>query len=180
MATQPAKSESTRVDKPAPAVDESFYPLDSLRREIDSAFERFGSFRSFRDWHFPFDMPRGASALSNAVKSEIATRGDVVENKKSYDITLELPGVEEKDIDVSVDAGILTIKGEKRSEETKDEQDYYMRERHFGSFQRSFQLPDDVNADKIAASHVNGVLTVKLPRKKRAKPKGKRISIKSK
>ena len=99
---------------------------------------------------------------------------------ESYDITVELPGVAEKDITVSVEEGVLSIKGEKRSEEKREEDDFSLQERSYGSFNRTFRIPDDVDADKISAKHENGVLSVTLPRTKPAKPKGRQISIGSK
>jgi HSP20 family protein len=80
-----------------------------------------------------------------------------VHARRSY--TAELPGMEEKDIDVKLVNGVLTIRGEKRDEKEEKKKDYYMRERSFGSFERSFQVPENVDTDKIAASFKKGVLT---------------------
>lgn len=166
--------------KTKPAEGEVMHPLTSLQREIDAVFDRFGSGGLFGDWSLPFDKNMGVNWPTGLAKAGIATKSDIVEGEKSYDVTVELPGVSENDISVTVDDGVLSIKGEKRSEEKKEEDNHFLQERSYGSFQRSFRLPDDVNADKIAADYKNGVLTVTLPRTKAAKPKGRQISIGSK
>ena len=89
---------------------------------------------------------------------------DVAETDKAYEITAELPGMEEKNVEVKLANGVLSIKGEKQEDKEEKDKNYYMRERNFGSFERSFQVPDDVEADKIAASFKNGVLLVTLPK----------------
>ena len=90
----------------------------------------------------------------------------------------ELPGMDEKNIEVKVVNGNLTIKGEKQ-EEKEEKKDYYLHERHFGSFERSFEVPDGVDADKIEASFKKGVLTVTLPKKPEAQKPEKKIEVKS-
>ena len=103
---------------------------------------------------------------------------DIAEKDKEYEITAELPGMDEKNIDVKFADGILTIKGEKTEEKEEKKKDYYLSERRFGSFQRSFQVPDGVDADKIDASFKNGVLTVILPKSAQAQKSEKKIAIK--
>jgi HSP20 family protein len=90
---------------------------------------------------------------------------DVVESEKAYEITAELPSMDEKNIEVKVTEGSLTIKGEKQDEKEEKQKDYYLQERHFGSF----ELPESVDADKIEAAFKKGVLTIKLPKKLRLK-----------
>jgi len=89
-----------------------------------------------------------------------------------------LPGIDEKDIEVKVANGILSIKGEKQEEKEEKKKDYYLRERNFGSFERSFQVPDGVDTDKIEASFKKGVLTVTLPKKPEAQIAAKKIDVK--
>jgi HSP20 family protein len=86
--------------------------------------------------------------------------------------------MEEKDIDVKFADGVLTIKGEKKEEREEKKKDYYLSERRFGSFQRSFRVPEGVDADKIDASFKNGVLTVMLPKSAEAQKREKKIAIK--
>jgi HSP20 family protein len=103
---------------------------------------------------------------------------DVVESEKAYEITAELPGMDEKNIEVKVTDGSLTIKGEKQEEKEEKERGYYLQERHYGSFERSFELPESVDPDKIEASSKNGVLTVTLPKKAEAQKAAKKIEVK--
>jgi len=104
---------------------------------------------------------------------------DVVESDKAYEITAELPGMDEKNIEVKVANDVLTIKGERQEEKEEKKKDYYLRERSFGSFERSFGLPEGVDADKIEASFKKGVLTLTLPKKLEAQKSAKKIDVKS-
>ena len=103
---------------------------------------------------------------------------NVVENDKTFKVKAELPGIDEKDIDISISDSSLTIKGEK-SEEKEDEKDnYVLKECSYGSFQRSFLLPSSVNTDKAEASFKKGVLTITIPKKEEAVKKIKNIKVK--
>jgi HSP20 family protein len=104
---------------------------------------------------------------------------DVVEKEKAYQITAELPGMEEQNIDVTFSDGVLRIKGEKTEEKEEKKKDQYLSERRYGSFQRAFRLPDGVDADKIEANFKNGVLTVMLPKTTEAVRSEKKIAIKA-
>jgi HSP20 family protein len=104
---------------------------------------------------------------------------DVAETDQAYEIKAELPGLDEKNIEVKVANGVLSIKGEKQEEKEEREKDYYRRERSFGSFERSFQLPDDIEADKIEATFKNGVLSVTLPKSAEARQQAKKIEVKA-
>jgi HSP20 family protein len=103
---------------------------------------------------------------------------DVAETAKGYEITAELPGIEEKNVEVKYADGTLSIKGEKKDEREEKKENYYLSERNYGSFQRSFRVPDGVDTDKVEASFKNGVLTVMLPKTPEAQKKEKRIEIK--
>jgi HSP20 family protein len=151
-------------------------PLANLRREIDRLFDDFGWGVARRPLgRTLFDVEpfwRGEFSFGKAPAVDIA------EKEKEYEITAELPGLEENNVEVKFADGLLTIKGEKREEKEEKKKDYYLSERRFGSFQRSFQVPDGVDADKIAASFKNGVLTVILPKSPEAQKKEKKIAIK--
>ena len=99
---------------------------------------------------------------------------DVCEREKEYEITAELPGMDTSNIDVKLANGVLTIKGEKKEEKEEKEKDYYLSERRFGSFQRSFQLPEGIDEDKIQASFEKGVLTIKFPKGPRRRSRKRR------
>ncbi|RWE57865.1 MAG: Hsp20/alpha crystallin family protein [Mesorhizobium sp.] len=104
---------------------------------------------------------------------------DLVEKTNEYEITAELPGIDEKNVDIKLANNVLTIKGEKKEEKEEKEKDYYLSERRYGSFQRSFRLPEGVNADKIDASFTKGILTVKLPKTAEAQKAEKKITVKA-
>ena len=177
MATEPTKlpikTEKTSATPTAPARS----PFEALRREIDHLFDGF----SQGAWRLPFGRP--AFDLEIAWPREgawsIAPAVDVVEKVNEYEITAELPGLDEKNIEIKVANGTLTIKGEKKEEKEEKEKDYYLSERRYGSFTRSFQVPPAVDADKIEASFAKGLLTVKLPKTEAARASEKKIEIKA-
>lgn len=151
-------------------------PLANLRHEIDRLFDDFG-------WGFA-RRPFGRTLFDvepfwrGELSFDKAPAVDIAEKEKEYEITAELPGMDEKNIDVKFADGVLTIKGEKTEEKEEKKKDYYLSERRFGLFQRSFQVPDGVDADKLEASFKNGVLTVVLPKSPEAQRREKKIPIK--
>ncbi|WP_424042542.1 Hsp20/alpha crystallin family protein [Methyloceanibacter sp.] len=149
-------------------------PISSLRRELDRLFDDFSAVSGQRPGSVfsPEPFWRGEFGFGQAPAV------DIVEHDENYQVTAELPGMDEKDIDVKFADGVLTIKGEKREESEEKQKDYYRSERRFGAFQRSFRVPDGVEADKIAANVKDGVLTVLLPKSDDAKKREKKIQIK--
>ena len=101
------------------------------------------------------------------------------ETDKAYEITAELPGIDEKNVEVSLADGGITIKGEKKEETEEKKKDYYVSERRYGSFDRYFTLPEGVDANKIEASFKNGVLKVTLPKTAEAQKPAKKIEVKA-
>jgi HSP20 family protein len=102
---------------------------------------------------------------------------DVSESEDKITVKAEIPGMEAKDIDISMSGDTLTIKGEKKTEKEEKEENYHLVERSYGSFRRAMKLPAVVDADKVEATYKNGVLTVVLPKKEEVKPKA--IEIKA-
>jgi HSP20 family protein len=102
---------------------------------------------------------------------------DVIETKSEIRVNAEIPGMDPKDINISLSEGILTVKGEKRQETEEKEEDYHLLERNYGSFTRSIRLPAEVQSDKISASYKNGVLTVVLPKSDEAQKKEIKIKV---
>lgn len=99
-------------------------------------------------------------------------------NDDSYDITMELPGVSEEDVELTVENGVLVIRGEKKTHEERKGDTWFFSERQYGAFRRSFRLPEDADADAAAARMSDGVLHVSVPRKApRAAEEGRRIRI---
>jgi HSP20 family protein len=103
---------------------------------------------------------------------------DVHESDKAYTIEAELPGMDDDDIHLELNNDLLTLKGEKKEERKEDRKDYHLTERPFGSFQRSFRLPEGVDRDAIAADFKKGVLTVTLPKSKTAQAASRKIPVK--
>lgn len=134
-----------------------------LQSDINRLFESFMS---------PFERTEVPSAVSPKL--------DIAELKDKYEIKAELPGMEEKDINLSVDDGLLTISGEKKTETEDKNKGYYLKECSYGTFSRSVRLPDNVADDKIAAKFVNGVLTIDMPKKAEAVAKSRKIAISGK
>lgn len=160
---------------PAARVGDLIEPFTALRRDIDRVFEDFT--RSFPSM-FDFDPFRRLGPTFDIRGIEMAPKVEVSEDKKAYEISAELPGVEEKDVKLTLQDDVLTVSGEKKSEREEKEEGHHVSERSYGSFQRSFRLPDDVNADRISAKFDKGVMTITLPRAGTAKPKGRSIPIK--
>jgi len=166
----PVRNEGKAADRPA-----EWRPFESLRREVDRLFEDF----QLGSWRLPFGgglfdgqpLWRGEVGKAPAV--------DIVDTDKAYEITAELPGMDESNIDVKFSDGTLTIKGEKRDDKEEKKKGYYLSERRYGAFQRSFGVPDGVDADKIEANFKNGVLTVTLPKTSQAQKSEKKIAIKA-
>jgi HSP20 family protein len=153
-------------------------PFEELHKEVDRIFDEFT--RGF-GWRAPSWRSVAEPLLRYETSFGISAPAvDVVEKDKEYQVTAELPGLEEKDVEVSVADDMLTIKGEKKEEKEEKAKNYYLSERRYGAFQRSFQLPSGVDAEKIEASFRKGVLTVTLPKTPEAQKKEKKIEIKAK
>src|SRR6516162_3431090 len=143
----------------------------SFRSEMDRLFDRFG-FPSFRRM---FDMEPAWRPVSTFSFSAPAI--DMSEDDKAYKISAELPGLDPKDVDVSVSGNTLVLKGEKRQEKEEKDKNYHYSERAYGSFQRAFELPASVDHPKIAADFSNGVLTITLPKTPAAQKQQKKIEV---
>lgn len=140
-------------------------PFDTFRHEMDTLMENF--FGGFEQR----PLTRRADTFVPHV--------DVVDTDKEIMVSAELPGMDEKDIEVSLMGESLTITGEKKEEKEEKGKDYYRSERSYGSFSRTIPLPADIDAEKVAASFKKGVLTIKLPKTKRAIEEQRKISIKA-
>lgn len=173
MADKPSKAPA-KPEEVSRSIGE-WHPLSNLRREIERLFDDFGLSSWQRPSRSMFDVEpfsRGERGFAKALAVDIAERD------KDFEVTAELPGMDEKDIDVKFADGVLTIKGEKKEETEEKQKDYYRSERSFGSFQRVFRVPDGVAADKIEANFKNGVLTVVLPKSEEAQKREMKIAIK--
>jgi HSP20 family protein len=172
----PVKTEEQKAEEKAP-VAQTWHPLESLRREVDRLFETFD-----RDlWRSPFrrSMVDIEPFWRRDSKLAASPAVDIVEKDNAYQVTAELPGMDEKNIEVKLDNGGLTIKGEKQEEKEEKKKGYHLQERRYGSFERYFTVPKDVDADKIEANFKKGVLTVTLPKKPEAQKPAKKIDVKA-
>lgn len=133
-----------------------FREVSRLRREMDRLWDDF--------------FGPGRRAL-RPLETEWAPAVDVSETADKVVVKAELPGIDAKDIDISLSGDILTIKGEKKSEREEKKENYHLVERSYGSFSRSLRLPAAVDADKIEAGYKQGILTVTCPKKEEIKPK---------
>ena len=135
----------------------SVAPASVLQNQVNRVFRDI-----FEDW---------------GLGAQFATEGmwqptmDLAETKDEYLVTLELPGVDSKQVEISAVGNELSIRGEIQEEEQKDERAYHARERRFGSFVRALQLPSNVDADKVRADFKNGLLKITLPKSEDAKPR---------
>ena len=117
------------------------------------------------------DWPSRNSAEATHTSAAFSPRVDIVEQKDHYRIDIDLPGVEAKDVSVTVEQNVLSISGDRKIEKQDETEGYYRFERSRGSFLRSFQLPEDVDPENISAVNKNGVLTVQIPKAEVAKPR---------
>ncbi len=102
---------------------------------------------------------------------------DIHETADALVLEADLPGIDEKDLDIRVENNILTIAGERKFEKKVNEENYLRVERSYGSFSRSFSLPHTINTEQIQADYRNGVLTIRLPKREEAKPKKIKIAV---
>jgi HSP20 family protein len=177
MASKVQVSKAEKAGKATPAKRESLaHPLLTLRDQMDRLFDEFAS-----DWRLPslrrelFEWEPFRTPLWT--RGVVDVRFDVSETDEALEMTAELPGIDEKDVELVLSDGVLTLKGEKRAEKEEREKDYYLSERRYGAFARSMRLPESVDTGKIKATFDKGVLKVIAPKRAEAKAKKKKIAI---
>jgi len=136
-------------------------PFRALQQDMERVFGQLG---------------RGAPSVFSELRFPAL---DVTEADDALEVTAELPGVNKEDVDVSIVSGMLTIKGEKKSEKEDKQENAYMLERSYGSFSRSIPLPFELGTSDVDASFKDGVLKIRIPRPPEAKQEAKKIEIKS-
>lgn len=175
--TSPAKAETGESQ---PVTDRPWAPFQSLRDEIEDLFDDFypeTALAPLRRMRWPRRVPTASGIAAGARMIKL----DVIDKEDELKLIAELPGMEEKDIDVKVTDQMLTLSGEKKveTEEGDKDSDYYLCERRFGSFRRTVRIPDGIDQDKIDATFKNGVLTVHLPKKPEAQHPSRKIEVKA-
>lgn len=151
-----------RKDHAPDPKSEDHNPITTLQQEMNRVFDGFKSRLGEVDW------PWGNGEA----------KSDVVETEDTVEVSIELPGMDMKDIEVSVRDDMLTVKGEKKIERQEEKKGYYLSERSYGAIYRTIPLPPGVDGEKAEASFKNGVLTIKLPQTPEAKAKVKQIEVK--
>lgn len=162
MANQEVATDRGRHAEPARSM--FHHPLASLQSEID---------RVFGDFLQSVDLSKFPAFMNG----EIVPKADFSESETGYELAVEVPGVSEKDLEVSVKNGVLTVKGEKKSEREEKKMDYLRTERSYGSYYRAMTLPEDADESKISARYADGVLRIGIPKSADAKSKSQKIAI---
>ena len=139
-----------------------FREFDRMRRDMDRLWDSF---------------LEGTPRRRGEERGEWLPSLDVSETKNELVVKAEVPGMDAKDIDISLSDGVLTIKGEKKQEKEEKEADYHLIERSYGAFTRSIQLPKEVQGEKINASYKDGILRITLPKSEEAKKKEIKIKV---
>ena len=155
-----------RPAAPAPAprsfTDQLIEPLSRLRGEVDRLFD-----------DFPCRVPAPFAAFAGLNVPAL----EMTETKQAYTVTVEIPGMEAGDLEVTVEDDMLRIAGEKKSEREEDEKGYRISERSYGSFERLVRLPAAADAEKIKAKYRHGVLTLTIPKDGEARDRARRIAV---
>ena len=142
-------------------------PFQSFRTEMDRLFDSFLG-----------GVPSLTGFRQGFTEAQMTPTLDVKENEKEIIVKADLPGMDEKDINLTIHNGVLSLRGEKKSEHTDQRENYHVMERSYGSFQRSIRLPETINEDKAEARFDKGVLTITLPKRPEMVGTQKKIEIK--
>jgi HSP20 family protein len=178
-----SKKQTVKVTKSeAEAPKRAMKPTErGIGHEIEQAFHRvLESWPMLgRRWHLPDVDPFAKMELPSVFSRDLRVpRVDMVETDAGYELTAELPGLTEKDVECTLSGNTLTVKGQRREEKEEKRKDYYLKERSVGSFERRLTVPEEVDVDKLAASVSAGVLKVVLPKKPEAR-KARKIDVKN-
>jgi len=151
------------------------YPFSNMLQlhwEIDRLFDN-----AFRGFPAPGRAPLWNPLMDNDFIPAFHASVDVVSDDKNYTITLEVPGLEQKDISLELQDHTLLIKGNKQQEKEEKDKHFYRIERHYGSFERVLAIPDDGDAEQVSASMKNGILTVTIPRENSVDSSVRKIEV---
>ena len=167
MADLPEKSSAGRgVTRRGPFFTDPFF---NLPREMEDIFSGFSN----RRWPALLGQPESMASFN------LNPQTDIKETKESFEISVELPGINEKDVSLTLNDDIPSIKGEKKEEASRKEEDFHLTERKFGSFERSFRLPANVDQNAIHADFYNGVMVIVAPKSEDLPPAHRKIDIQS-
>jgi HSP20 family protein len=152
-------------DLPIRREDSDLTVFNPVQQEINRVFDDF-----FSGFQWPMLVGGGKNVFEPSL--------DLTETEKELKITVELPGMDEKDIDLSLSQNTLTIKGEKREEKEDRTHGFYRVERSYGAFQRTIPVPCEIDSDKVEATFKKGVLSISLPKTEQERCHSKKINIK--
>jgi len=145
---------------------------------VVTRWEPFREFSTLQDRiNRLFRETQGSSQDETLTSSSFAPAVDVYEDEHNVTLKIEVPGIDEKDIDVRIESNTLTVHGERKIEKEEKEENYRRVERQYGSFTRTFNLPPTVDAEKVQADYDKGVLNITLPKKAEAKPKQIKVNV---
>jgi HSP20 family protein len=151
---------------------------EDLAMTVVTRWEPFREFSTLQDrMNRLFRETQGNSQDESLTSSSFAPAVDVYEDEHNVALKIDVPGIDEKDIDVRIENNTLTVQGERKIEKEEKEQNYRRVERQYGGFTRTFNLPPTVDAEKVQADYDKGVLTITLPKKAEAKPKQIKVNI---
>lgn len=145
-------------------------PFLDLHRRMNDLFDSF-----FSDFERTLDRPSAALPVRHAW--DAMPRVDIAETEQEVVVSADLPGLDEKDVSVSLDGDVLTVQGQRKDEREEKKLNYHLVERSYGEFHRSIQLPPGLDTDRVKASFKKGVLTVNLPKRPEARARKKSIEI---
>ncbi len=137
-------------------------------RELNTITDRMN--RLFQDTY-------GTQQREEGLTSSFVPAVDIYEDEHNVTVKMEVPGIDQKDIDVRLENNTLTVRGERKFEKDEKEENFHRIERRYGSFYRAFTLPNTLDGEKVSADYENGVLKIKLAKKAEAKPKQIKVNI---
>ncbi len=170
-----ATHQTPKTTEKKPVTHKLAQPFSDFRHEMDHLFEKFFSARPGFDFRVP--VRESFSTLETPLTGMIMPEIDIRENKKTITVRAELPGMDKNDVQLTLQEGVLTIKGEKKIEKETEKDHVKVMECRYGTFERSLTLPSSVDQSKVKAKFKNGVLTVRVPKLAEKKWPEKKIQI---
>jgi len=156
-----------------PSLARGYNPISRFHDEMDRLFDQFFGGINLPSW------AGGAGKEAFGGNGFLTPAIDVSETDKEYCVEADLPGLDEKEVSLTLQDGVLVLKGEKKEEKEESKKDYRISERRWGSFQRALPIPSDVDENHVSAEFKKGVLTVHLPKSAEAQKSAKQIQIKA-
>ncbi len=148
------------------------------RREVWDPFRYLAELQEDMNRLFDLSLARLPREAIESAGGEWMPSVDIIDDKDKIRIKADLPGVDKNDVEINIEDGVLTIRGERKEEKEEKDKNYYRRECFYGTFERSIALPAEVEVDKAEANYKDGVLEIVLPKKEESKPKQIKLKVK--